>query len=336
MRAATFAPTVQSVVPRVTVATAPAAATVQTAARSLTLAELLDDYIAQYTGKDKAIGWRLQAWRRLLGERPALEITTSEIREHLKRLAAEPARAWRGRDADGNPIHKVRAERKSPGTVNRYHALLSAVFQWAIEQGLVPADWKNPARGIKRGREHPGVVRFLDPDERRRLLEACRASRWPKLYALVLFALTSGGRRGELLGLHWRDIDFEHRIAHLRTTKNGESRALVIVPAVAEELQKFKRGEPGGHLVFCSSRDPLKACAIEPHWRAALRASGVERFRLHDLRHSFASALAQSGASLIEVADAMGHRSFAMTKRYAHLTTGTRAALVNRVLGDVR
>lgn len=71
-------------------------------------------------------------------------------------------------------------------------------------------------------------------------------------------------------------------------------------------------------------------------WRIVLRESKVERFRWHDLRHSFASALAQEGASLVELADAMGHKSFAMVKRYAHLSAKSRAALVNRVMGDVR
>lgn len=334
MTAATFAPNIQSIVPRIMVANT-AVATVQAPARAITLAELLDEYMRHYSGRDPAMGWRLQTWRRLLGERPVVAITSSEIREQLKCLKAEPARAWRGRDVDGRPIHRVKAEHKSASTINRYHALLSAVFQWAIDHELVPAEWRNPARGIKRGKEHPGVVRFLEVDERRRLLDACKASGWSKLYGLVLLALTSGARRGELLALRWRDVDLVACVAYLRTSKNGEPRTLVLVPAVVEQLQAFKHGKPE-HLVFCSRRDPLRAYAMEQAWRAALRASKVERFRFHDLRHSFASMLAQEGASLVELADAMGHRTMAMVRRYAHLSTASRARLVNRVLGDVR
>jgi integrase len=104
---------------------------------------------------------------------------------------------------------------------------------------------------------------------------------------------------------------------------------------VVDALRGFRRGKPE-HLVFCSVRDPLRPYAIGQAWAAALQAARVERFRFHDLRHSFASALAQSGASLIEIADAMRHRTMAMVRRYAHMSAKSRAALVNRVMGDVR
>jgi integrase len=330
MTLATF--TLQTAVQRVTMASAPPA---PPAPRSTTLADLLDDYMAAYTGRDKAMAWRLQLWRERLGHRPYTELTTSEIREALRRIASEPARAWRGIDADGKPIHRVARPKRSAATVNRYHALLSGVLQWAIDEQRAPEDWRNPARGIRRGKESAGVVRFLEDDERRRLLDACRAAAWPKLYGLVLLALTSGARRGELLALRWRDVDLERSIAYLRRTKNGDEGSIVLTPAVAAELRGFKRGKPDD-IVFCSTRDPTRAYAITQIWLATLKAAKVERFRFHDLRHSFASALAQDGASLVEIADAMRHRTMAMVRRYAHLSAKSRAALVNRVLGDVR
>lgn len=330
MTLATF--TTHSIVPRVTVASAPLA---PPAPRSPTLADLFDAYMAAYTGRDKAMGWRLQVWRERLGHRPYTELTTSEIRDALRRIASEPARAWRGIDADGKPIHRVARPKRSAATVNRYHALLSGVLQWAIDEQRAPEDWRNPARGIKRGKESAGVVRFLEDDERRRLLDACRAAAWPKLYGLVLLALTSGARRGELLALRWRDVDLERSIAYLRRTKNGDEGSIVLTPAVAAELRSYRRGKPE-HIVFCSTRDPTRAYAMTQIWLATLKAAKVERFRFHDLRHSFASALAQEGASLVEIADAMRHRTMAMVRRYAHLSAKSRAALVNRVMGDVR
>lgn len=324
-----FAPTVGVAVP------IPQWATAQAPERLLTVAELLDEYIAAYTGKDPTVGWRLETWRRLLGARAVLSIKPSDIRDALKQIASEPARAFQGRDVDGKPIHRARSKPRSGGTLNRYHAGLSSVFQWAIDHALVPDNWPNPCRGIRRAKENPGVVRFLEPDERRRLLDACRASVWPRMYGLALLALTSGGRRGELLGLRWRDIDFEQCVAHLRQTKNGEPRVLVLVPAVIEELNAYPRGKPDD-LVFRATHDPSRPYSIEKVWRTVLASSKVERFRFHDLRHSFASALAQEGASLIELADAMGHKSMAMVRRYAHLSAKSRAALVNRVMGGVR
>jgi integrase len=81
-----------------------------------------------------------------------------------------------------------------------------------------------------------GVVRFLSDEERTGLLNACKASRWPRLYALVVMAITTGARRGELLGLHWRDVDLQRAHACVRTSKNGEPKALPLVPVVIEEL----------------------------------------------------------------------------------------------------
>jgi integrase len=130
-------------------------------------------------------------------------------------------------------------------------------------------------------------------------------------------------------------VDLERGMAILELTKNGERGSLVLTPAVVEQLQGFKRGKPE-HYVFCSTRDPLKPYAITQLWFSVLRQAKVEKFRFHDLRHSFASALAQDGASLLEIADAMRHKTLKMVQRYSHFTVKTRSALVHRVLGDVR
>lgn len=332
MRPAVFSVN-SAVLPRLNVQFASAAAT---QAASCTLNELMDEYIAQYSGRDKAMPWRLQVWRDRLGDRPFASITTAEIREALKIIAAEPARVWRGKDADGKAIHRIARPRRSAGTVNRYHALLSAVFQWAVAEERAPAGWDNPARGIRRGREAKGITRFLDDGERRRLLDAAKAATWPRFYGLVLLALTTGARRGELLGLRWRDVDLASGVAYLRRgTKNGDERTLVLLPQVIEQLASYPRGRLDG-LVFPSLRDPARPYAIGQVWASTVKKAQVERFRFHDLRHSFASALAQDGASLLEIADALGHRTMAMVQRYAHLSARSRAALVHRVMGDVR
>ncbi|MBK6863385.1 MAG: site-specific integrase [Ideonella sp.] len=177
-------------------------------------------------------------------------------------------------------------------------------------------------------------IRFLSDDERRRLLDACKTSKWPRLYLLVLLALTTGARRGELVGLRWSDFDIERAVVHVARTKNGDAKVLPLVPAVVEEVQHLA-GAPGA-LVFASKRVPGQAYSFETRWVAALKAAGVKAFRFHDLRHSCASLLAQNGATLLEIGDLLGHRQVSMTKRYSHLAASHRSALVNRVLGDLR
>ena len=87
---------------------------------------------------------------------------------------------------------------------------------------------------------------------------------------------------------------------------------------------------------FASNRRPEQAYAFEARFADALRVARVKAFRFHDLRHSCASMLAQNGATLLEIGDLLGHRQVSMTKRYSHLASGHRSALVNRVLGDLR
>lgn len=324
----------ESAVPPASPATSPRAALALVDRPALTLSELLDQYFAQFTGRDTEKVHRLVAWRERLGDREFSTITDDEVFAALEEIAAQPARIWCGLDADRKPIFRAKGKR-TPATVNRYHAALSALFTWAIKKRRAPKGWTNPCHKIERQREAPGVVRFLSDEERARLLAACRASRWPQLYLLVLMGITTGARRGELLGLRWGEIDFERSVARVGITKNGEPKTLPLVPAVLEELHRFRKATPSA-LVFASRRSPGSAFQFEESWRAALKGARVRAFRFHDLRHTCASYLAQNGASLLEIADVMGHRQLAMVKRYAHLTIKSKAALVNRVLGEIK
>ncbi|MBI1396933.1 MAG: tyrosine-type recombinase/integrase [Betaproteobacteria bacterium] len=308
-----------------------------------TVSELIDEYMAAYAGRDRSIGYRLSTWATLLGPVRLDAITDDHVFEALERFASEPARIWAGHDADGRTIYRRRADRKSPATVNRYHVALSAVFTWAMRKRRVAKTFENPCRKIERQKESPGRVRFLAEDERARLFEAARSARWPRLYALVLLAVTTGARRSELTGLRWADIDFDRAEAHVHETKNDEPKVLPLVPAVLDELRRFQAedlaafriGMPSRR-VFHSRVRPDVAYNFEPHWRQALKDARVSHFRFHDLRHTCASYLAQSGASLLEIADVLGHRQLTMTKRYSHLTTGTKKALTMRVLGELK
>lgn len=303
--------------------------------QAATLADLVDAYMAAYAGRDRTRPRILAWWVAKLGERPFGGITDDDIFAALEQLRIEPARRYAGRDRQGRAVHRFRPTPKSAGTVNRYHAALMAVFTWAIRTRRAPRTWENPARRIERLPESGGVVRFLTDEERERLLAACRAARWPRLYLLVLLAITTGARRSELLSLTWGRVDLARGVAHLEATKNGHPRTLPLVPAVVEELARFRSNQPEA-CVFPSRSRRDEPRHFETAWRAALERAAIKRFRFHDLRHTCASYLAQHGASLLEIADVMGHRQLEMVKRYAHLTVDTKAKLVNRVLGEIK
>ena len=218
----------------------------------------------------------------------------------------------------------------SNATYNRYKAVASVVFNYACRQyNLI----SNPIGLIPSKPEDNHRVRYLSTSERKRLLKACRGVSWSKLYLLVLTAITTGARRGELLGLGWNDIDFERQTAYVQTTKNGQPKVLPLTDDVVKELTKFRQQD--GSLIFNSEVKPDKAFCFNKQWKKALILAEVDNFRFHDLRHTTASYLAQSGASLLEIAEVLGHKQISVTQRYAHLCIDHKQRLINSVMSDL-
>lgn len=300
----------------------------------VTIRELVHSYMGEYAGRDSSRVQRLDYWVATIGDMPLGDLIDDHVFDALEALATRRGRYFAGHDALGNRILKAKKQRLAPATINRYQAALSALLTWAQRRRIAPRNWMNPCRSLEMRPERNEVVRFLDPQERDSLLTACRSSRWPKLYLLVLMALTTGARRGELEALRWQDIDLERAEASVHRTKNGDRKTLVLVPAAVEELRRHLGKDR--ELLFASTRRPDVAFNFEPAWEKALANAGIRSFRFHDLRHSCASALAQSGATLLEIADVLGHRQLSVTKRYSHLASSHKAQLINRVLGDVR
>lgn len=311
---------------------------------ALTLRELIDRRMAIYAGRDKALGYRLEVWRTLLGDFTLERIDADVIHAARAELQALPALAFKGRDHEGRHIFKPKAaERaKCPGTINRYMGALSAVLTWAIEQRIAPRTWHaNPCRGIKRLPGEVERVRFLEPAELDRLLKACktrekrRGARYPRLHALVLMALLTGARRGELMGLKWGDVDLAAGIARLGRTKNGDRRTLVLLPQVVQALQPFASPDAGRYVFGSPSTQYRGPASLDTAWRKALARAQIEDFRFHDLRHCCASYMVQAGIDLAVVADILGHRKLDMTKRYAHLKIETKARAMREALGSI-
>jgi integrase len=301
---------------------------------TLLVERLIELYMAEYSGRDGAMVQRLSWWKDRIGQLQLDQVSDDDIHAGLELLTTKPPRYFAGKDADGKAIYRAKKAALAPATVNRYCASIAAVFTWAVRRRIAPKGWTHPCRGIERRAENNEQTRFLSDDERGRLIDACKASAWPRMYLLVLLALTTGARRGELSGLRWRDVDLVQHVAHVGRSKNGDPKCLPLVASVVEQLARFK-GAPSA-LVFPSPRDADRPYDFEPRWRQALKVAKVRAFRFHDLRHSCASYLAQNGATLLEIGDLLGHRQLSVTKRYSHLASTHRAALVNRVLGDLR
>lgn len=202
---------------------------------------------------------------------------------------------------------------RAPATINKYRQHLSHTLNMAVEW-----DWlvDNPCARVKKLTEARGRVRYLEPDEIPVVLEASKTHPHPDLYLAVLLALSTGMRRGEAINLTGKDVDLRRNWLVLRDTKNGETRGVPLNPEVKGILEK--------RLKVVRIDNP-KILTIHPdtlthYFKKLMLGIGIDDFHFHDLRHTAASYLAMNGASLLEIRDLLGHKSFKMVGRYAHLS----------------
>ena len=207
--------------------------------------------------------------------------------------------------------------KRASATVNRYIATLSALFSYASQQ----LRWikESPCANLMKLKENPGRDRVLSDDEISHLLSSCRQSRSPYLYCIVLIALTTGARQGEILNLEWRDIDFDNKLAFLRETKNGRPRSISLSDPVVEELRRLHTSRNQAKPLVFASQKAFGRIDTKKAWREALKRAQIKNCLAHDMRHTFATLAASQGASNLELATAMGHRTLEMLQRYTHL-----------------
>lgn len=205
----------------------------------------------------------------------------------------------------------------SPSTTNRYMANLSSILSYAARD----LRWiqENPCRCIRKLKEAPGRDRTLSVDEATRLLESCRQSKNMYIYAIVLMALSTGMRQGEILALNWSDIDFENSLTHIRTSKNGRPRSAAISPPLLTELKRIHTlREPQKPLAF-ASRTAFGILDIKKAFAEACKRANITGFKFHDMRHTFSTMAAGLGASQLVLKAGTGHQTLQMLDRYIHL-----------------
>jgi len=249
------------------------------------------------------------------------------IAEAKDKLTSEPIPPQR---IDSTPRYR------GPASVVRYLAVLSHAFTVAVKEwGWIE---HNPVLKVTKPTEPRGRVRFLSEQERNALLTACRESSNPWLYTCVVVALSTGMRKGELMGLTWQDVDLQAGRIVLQETKNNERCVVPLTgPALALLKDHAKVRRIDTDLLFPGHRGTAPIDLRTP-WETALKRAGIEDFRWHDLRHSTASYLAMNGASIAEIAEVLGHKTLNMVKRYAHLSEAHTARVVEsmnaRIFGE--
>ena len=301
-----------------------------------TYAELIDDYLEHQlpNRKSDAGMFRQKAlwWQERIGDKILADVRTRDIARIRDDLLNEPLYSV---DINGRAIGRIDEEtgkikRKAPATVHKYLSVLSAMCRHNInERGWLST---NPVLIASKPKIKNDRVRFLSEQERSALLIACQNSENRLLHPVVIFALYTGARRNEVLKLTVRDINPGLTKATLRDTKNGDTRTVHIPPIVRERLlvhlqwlSGFYRGRQAENKWLFPREDGKAPIAIRKAWEtarkeAALSVPSLEDFRFHDLRHTFASYLAMTGATLLQLKEALGHKTLRAVERYAHLT----------------
>lgn len=279
----------------------------QVIASKYTVADMINRYIRQTLSRKtdnkptiKKQRGQLQWWSNRLKDCLLVNLTPYIINDCRNELAGE-----------GDT-------KRSPYTVNGYIAVLNHVINTAIKEwGWMSA---NPIAKISKTKEPRGRARFLTEAECSALLAACKRETRKPLYLIVLFALSTGARKGEILTLRRKDVDIMRGVAVAYDTKNGDNRQLYLSqPLCGMVAEHMARRTTTSRLLFASRNGNI--INIESEWRRALKRAGIDNFRFHDLRHTSASYMAMNGANPSVIAEALGHKSLDMVKRYSHLST---------------
>ena len=283
----------------------------QTEGKKKTLTELKDRYCKEFlpghtiSERTKCdLIQRLSWWKEQLGHCILKTVTPQKINGAVDVLKGMETRT---------------GEAYSSQTVVHYLNALAHVFQ----VGQKKWNWvrTNPATQAEKPKLPRGRVRYLEKNEMEVLLEACKRSKNPYLHLIVILALSTGARKGEINTLKWSQVDLNQEKIILEHTKNKERRMLPLKGKALEFMRRHSKiRRIDSDMVFPGPNNPKEPIDFRTAWRNAVRASELADFKFHDLRHCAASYLAMNGATLMEIAAVLGHKDHRMVQRYAHLT----------------
>lgn len=286
-------------------------------AKKHTFKEAAEKYLQEHNASQAKRG-HLEWWVEELGPLYLQDVRPAIIAEKKQKLLSVP-----------NSKGKMRTK----STCNRYLASLSHLMSVCFRQW----EWlsENPVSKISREKEPRERTRFLSPEERKNLLEACQKSENPLLTLFVVLLLSTGCRYNEIRRLKWTHVDLQKGIITLMQTKNGDIRSVPIRGLGLELLRKYAQQRSSIGYIF-SLKDPSKPFDPRRSLNTAIRRAKLKGgFRPHDCRHSYASELLAQGLALGEIGHLLGHRSTSMTRRYAHLIESRAIEAVSKMSDEI-
>lgn len=212
-----------------------------------------------------------------------------------------------------------------PGSVNRVLNIVKSCFSKAMEWELCSLS-ASPAKGVAEVADAAIKERFLSQGEASDLIRIVKGSRNPMLFPIVGFLLMTGARRSEALFAKWEHIDLDRETWLIPLSKSGKPRHIPLSAGALSFLAEAKKVANYYPLartspyVFPNRKTGGPFSNIFNSWDTARKKAGLADVRMHDLRHSFASALVNNGLSIYDVKELLGHSSVSTTQRYAHLS----------------
>jgi integrase len=220
----------------------------------------------------------------------------------------------------------------APATVNRNISQIGSLYKWAARRRIVPVGFRSPTLGMVRYEEDLRRVELSD-EEVAKLISGANAIKDRRFAALIRLLVDTGARRGEVLERTWGQVDMDRREILAPTTKTGMPRVLFF----SEETKSFmervwtrQEMENGAAMLFESKRVALQPIAFKRHWLWLVASIGRPDLRMHDLRHHRAKQMLDTGAPIAVAAQALGHSSQILARRYGHLETGSMKRVVTQ------
>ncbi|MDC6458923.1 site-specific integrase [Luminiphilus sp.] len=282
----------------------------------LTFAELVRGYCL-CAKPNEPRDYRFRKWLEWLGATVAWDITGEQVEGLLEALSGAGM---------------------ANSTRNRELGDIKAIFNWAINEKRrsgVPLGFVSPVRNLKKLSE---PIRRVHLSERQitDLLALAKLSTYRRMYGLILTALTSGARKGELMRMRWDNTDLDRKISEIGTDhKTGRYRTLILSDDVVAELRTYKRYRPDA-LIFCGS-NPHQAYDERREWRRLRAELRLTDLHFHDLRHIAAARMLKAGASTLATSQVLGHADTRMlARRYGSLETITLKDVVEKAAGGLQ
>ena len=197
-------------------------------------------------------------------------------------------------------------------TVNYHLSILSKIFSLAVDAELIDS---NPSARVGKFRLNNGRTRVLSKEEETKLFSALEGNEIVR--QIITVAIHTGMRRNEIFSLKWFDVDFNRGVFQVRESKSGRSRSVPMNSTVRTLLSGIRRQS---EYVFPSPKTGGKLTDIKRSFHRGLKQAEIENFCFHDLRHTAATRMADSGADAFTMAKILGHSDIRITHRYTHAT----------------